>query len=205
MSTSRTNRKFARLSDTELSKFTGRTIAGLTGNADFPEPVVTTKELGTLKTTFDNAIIKADKGGNLATAQKNAARAAVLDALNKNASYVDINCNGELALLLSAGYEAASSNRAQTVLPAPQIIAVENAQSGELRARVKADPTAKSFQGRIRQASGSEFGPSISFKNSRSILFKGLTAGVTYVLELCAIGGSTGQSDWSNPVSKMAQ
>jgi hypothetical protein len=70
---------------------------------------------------------------------------------------------------------------------------------------VKADPTAKSFQGRIRQASGSEFGPSISFKNSRSILFKGLIAGVTYVMELCAIGGSTGQSDWSEPVSKMAQ
>ena len=44
-----------------------------------------------------------------------------------------------------------------------------------------------------------------AFKNSRSILFKGLTAGVTYVPELCAIGGSTGQSDWSEPASKMAQ
>jgi hypothetical protein len=39
----------------------------------------------------------------------------------------------------------------------------------------------------------------------REILFKGLTAGVTYVLELCVIGGSTGQSDWSDSVSKMAQ
>jgi hypothetical protein len=28
--------------------------------------------------------------------------AAVTDALNKNASYVDINCNGELPILLSA-------------------------------------------------------------------------------------------------------
>src|SRR5215218_3134839 len=54
---------------------------------------VTTAQLTTLKTTFDNAIIKANKGGTLATAQKNAARAAVVDALNKNGSYVDINCN----------------------------------------------------------------------------------------------------------------
>jgi len=89
------------------------------------------------------------------------------------------------------------------VLPAPQIIAVENGQSGELRARVKADPNSKSFLGRIKESTGSEFGPSISFKNSRSIIFKGLKAGVTYVMELCAVGGSTGQSDWSDPASGM--
>ena len=69
----------------------------------------------------------------------------------------------------------------------------------------KADPNSKSFVGRIKELGGSEFGPSISFKNSRSILFNGLTAGVTYVLELMAIGGSTGQSDWSDPATKMAE
>jgi len=57
----------------------------------------------------------------------------------------------------------------------------------------------------LRSARGREFGPSISSKNSRSIIFKGLTAGVTYVLELMAIGGSTGQSDWSEPTTKMAE
>jgi hypothetical protein len=50
-----------------------------------------------------------------------------------------------------------------------------------------------------------KFGPSISFKNSRSIIFGGLTAGLTYVLEVMAIGGSTGQSDWSDPATKMAE
>jgi hypothetical protein len=33
---------------------------------------------------------------------------------------------------------------------------------------------------------------------------KGLTAGVLYTLQLCAIGGSTGAGDWSDPVSHMA-
>jgi hypothetical protein len=46
--------------------------------------------------------------------------------------------------------------------------------------------------------------PTLSFQNSRAILFQGLSAGVTYVMQLCAIGGSTGKSDWSDPVSKMA-
>jgi hypothetical protein len=28
--------------------------------------------------------------------------------------------------------------------------------------------------------------------------------GTTYMIEFCALGGSTGQSPWSNPVSIMA-
>ena len=43
-----------------------------------------------------------------------------------------------------------------------------------------------------------------NFASSRAILFDGLKAGVTYVMQLCAIGGSTGQGDWNEPASKMA-
>lgn len=138
------------------------------------------------------------------TQAKNDARAALITALNKDASYVDIACNGDLTVLLSSGFKQVSTNRAQTVLPPLQIVTVDYGQTGQLRLRVKADPNARSYVGRIKQASGSEFGPSISFASSRAILFKGLTAGATYVMQLCAIGGRTGQSDWSEPVSKMA-
>jgi chitodextrinase len=31
----------------------------------------------------------------------------------------------------------------------------------------------------------------------------GLTPGTTYVFQVRAVGGSTGYSDWSNPVSRM--
>ncbi len=125
--------------------------------------------------------------------------------LNKNASYVDINCDDDLTILLSSGYEAVSTNRAQRILNPPQIIAVEARQSGELQARIRADRNAKSFVGRIKAANGSEFGPTISFANSRKIIFDGLSAGVNYVFELMAIGGSTGQSDWSTPGEGMAK
>ncbi len=69
---------------------------------------------------------------------------------------------------------------------------------------MKAQSNAKSYVGRIKEANGSEFGPNISFASSRVILFGGLKAGVTYVMQLCAIGGSNGQSDWSEPATKMA-
>jgi hypothetical protein len=136
---------------------------------------------------------------------KNAQRAVCADAVDKNASYVDINCNDDLTILLSSNYEAVSTNRAPSILGAPQILAVDNTQTGILKPRVKADANSRSFVGRIKEANGSEFGPNINFKSTKAIAFAGLKAGVQYVFELCAIGGSTGQSDWSDPGTGMAQ
>jgi hypothetical protein len=31
-----------------------------------------------------------------------------------------------------------------------------------------------------------------------------VTPGTTYTVQFCALGGSTGQSDWSDPVTRMA-
>ena len=160
--------------------------------------------LTTKKTLLDDAIIKADKGGTLATARRNVILAEVIVDLNKNASYVDINCNDEPPILLSSGYEAVSMNRAQRILNPPQIVAVEFPQDGQLKARIVPDANTKSFVGRIKPVDG-EYGPTISFASSRKILFDGLSSGVKYMFQLMAIGGSTGQSDWSEPGEGMAR
>jgi hypothetical protein len=49
-----------------------------------------------------------------------------------------------------------------------------------------------------------DWGPTQSFANSKSIVFKELTPGTLYVMRVRAIGGSTGQGDWSDPVSHRA-
>jgi hypothetical protein len=199
----KTSRKFGKQPDLEVSKQAGRNITGFTGNPDLSDPPVKPADLTVLKKTFDDAIIAADKGGALAHAKKEAARAALIDALNKNASYVDINCDEDMAILVSSGYEAASTNRSQSVLQPPSVVAAEYGQAGEVRLRVRGDAHRRAIQGRIK-AVGGEFGPVLTFRSSREILFRGLTAGTTYVMQLCGLGGSTGQSDWSNPVEKMA-
>jgi hypothetical protein len=45
--------------------------------------------------------------------------------------------------------------------------------------------------------------PAGLFTATRSLIIPGLTPGTTYVFQMRAIGGSTGYSDWSNPVSRM--
>ncbi len=41
------------------------------------------------------------------------------------------------------------------------------------------------------------------FTASQSITIAGLGPGTTHVFQVRAVGGSTGYSDWSNPVSRM--
>jgi hypothetical protein len=199
----RVSRYYVRLPDLDVSKFSGKVVNGLTSNEDLDNPPVTPVDLGKLKKAFDDAIVAADKGGTLATAKKDAARAALIDALNKDASYVDINCGEDIIILRSSGYEPVSTNRAQAVLNPPEIVGVDYGQAGEFRVRLTGDPNRKAIQGRIKPLGG-EFGPVISFRSAKQILFAGLTAGTTYVMQFCGLGGSTGKSDWSEPVSKMA-
>jgi hypothetical protein len=42
------------------------------------------------------------------------------------------------------------------------------------------------------------------FTQARRMVLTNLTPGTTYAVEVRAIGGSTGYSDWSDPVSHMA-
>ncbi len=138
------------------------------------------------------------------TAAKNASRATLQTALRKDALFVEIVAHGDENMILKAGFVPVSTNRTPETLKTPEIKAVEYGQSGEVKVRIKADRNARSFQGRYKEATAGEFGPVVSFASSRKILFAGLKAGVTYVFELCAVGGSTGQSDWTEPFTKMA-
>jgi hypothetical protein len=201
----RVSLRFLQLKDDAFGNFAGNVIDELDKNADvFKNLPVPAAELKPLHETYTKALQATIDRGIKDTAAKNSARAKLQDALRRDALYAEIVANGDLNVLLKSGFHPVSTNRAQQPVAIPQIVAVEHAQSGELKVRVKADRNARSFQGRIKEATGGEFGPVISFASSRKILFTGLTAGVTYVLELCAIGGSTGQSDWTDPTTKMA-
>jgi hypothetical protein len=195
--------QFAGLTDGNLIRFSGGVIVGVTEKAaQLPDIPFDGAALLALQEAFDQARGATVDAGSSATAAKNAARHGLVGALRKDALYVEIVANNDLAFLLSTGYQATSKNRAQSPLAQVEVKSVNNAQSGALKVRVKSQPNVRSFMGRVK-AAGSEYGPSISFASSRDILFQGLTAGLKYTLQLCAVGGSTGQSDWSDPVEKM--
>ena len=199
---------FTSMPDPSLDEFTETVINNLTGNTSFPALPVAVLVLQTLLDTFAAAIGDKAQGGTAATSAKNDARAALVDALRQDALYVQVTSNNNLTMLLTSGFQAANTNRAQTPLDQPVIGDLINGNSGELVVRMKPVANAHAYEARCAViGAGGSPGPWQSgglFTSTRNLTITGLTPGSTYTVEVRAIGGSTGYSDWSNAVTHMS-
>ncbi|HTD68505.1 MAG TPA: fibronectin type III domain-containing protein [Candidatus Limnocylindria bacterium] len=203
MPTYRTSLAFARLRDAQLNSFTENVVLKMTGNPAFPTPVVSLTALESARSTFANAISAAMQGSKQATAAKNAARETLLGMLRQQAAYVQSLAGEDLTKMLSSGFEAASTNRTQVALTKPVLLRVDNPQSTKLGVTVQPVPTARAYE--LRLSYGVSGWQAVGvFTYSRPILIENLTPGTTYSLQARAVGGVTGYSDWSDPVSHMA-
>ena len=193
---------FAKLADTELDNFAQGVIDAMTGNATYPTPPVTMAHLKTAKDDFTAKMAAAQTGGIADTAAKNNSRQALLGDLRRVATYVQMTCNDDPALLLSSGFQAQSTNRASTPLEQPQSLSIKNGGSGQLVATIDPVRNANMYEGRIK-IEGGDWLPSVFTGDSQHIEFNGLTPGLVYTAQVRALGGSTGQSDWSDPSTHM--
>jgi hypothetical protein len=195
---------FATYSDAELDELANNVVVSLTGNATFPAPPVPLPDLSALIATFHAAVLMALPGGQQHTAAKNAARTALLDALRKEANYVQTQANHSLDLLLTSGFYSNSTNRAQAPLDKPVITNVENLGTTKLLVRLPPVTNAKSYHLQTNTNGTGTWQDAGIYTQARRIVLGSLTPGTTYSIRIRAIGGSTGSSEWSNPVSLMA-
>ena len=194
---------FAELSDTELDNFAQSVINALTGNATYPTPPVTLADLKAAVDDFTAKMAAAQTGGVSATAAKNNSRDTLVGMLRKVATYVQLMCNDDPALLLTSGFQMQSTSRSSTPLEKPQGLNIKNGGAGQLVARVDPVKNANMYEGRAKAVNG-DWLPSVFTGDSRRITLSGLSPGTSYTIEVRALGGSTGQSDWSDPSSHMA-
>ena len=94
-----------------------------------------------------------------------------------------------------------STNRARHPLAAPAILSIANSGTAELTLRVKSAPNARTYEVQARTDSEPSFATKGLYSNTRAMRITGLTPGALYTFQVRAIGGSTGYSDWSDPVS----
>jgi len=194
---------FGELSDTELDNFAQGVIDALTGNATYPTPPVTLAILQTAVHDYTAKLAVAPNGSKADRAAKDNSRFALESMLRKVAAYVQMMCNDDPALLLTSGFKMQSTSRTSAPLEKPQGLSIKNGVAGQLVARIVPVKNANMYEGRIKTANG-DWQPSIFVGDSRRIPFPGLTPGTSYTIEVRALGGSTGQSDWSDPSSHMA-
>jgi hypothetical protein len=128
----------------------------------------------------------------------------VLDALRKEASYVQTIASHNLDVLLTSGFYANSTNRAQASLDAPTITEIGNLAATKLLVRLSPVLNAKSYNMQTTTDNGVTWVDAGIFTQARRIVLGNLIPGTTYGIRARAIGGNTGSSAWSNPVSLMA-
>jgi hypothetical protein len=194
---------FARLPDQELDNFAQTVIDSMTGNAAYPTPPVAIAALTTAKNDFTDKIAAASTGGPMDTAAKNSSRQALIGLLRQVANYVQGAMSNDLTKLLSSGFTNASTDRVSKPLDTPTNLVLDNDGTGALVASVKPVKNTSLYEGRIKGPTG-DWLPSVFTGDSKHIRFEGLTPGTSYTAQVRALGGSTGQSDWSDPSTHMS-
>jgi len=128
-------------------------------------------------------------------------RAELLAPMRANAAYVQSVASEDLHMLLSSGFQAVSTNRAQSPLAAPLIKKVNNDYPGMLVATIKMGRNTKSLE--VQYKNGADWQLLGTFPNGRSIVIGSLTSGQNYSVRARGVGGSTGYSVWSEPMTRM--
>jgi Fibronectin type III domain len=85
----------------------------------------------------------------------------------------------------------------------PVILDIENLASTQLLIRLQSILNAKSYQVQTAPAANGPWAGAGIYTQARRIVLPGLTPGTIYFVRVRAIGGSTGYSEWSMPVSLM--
>ena len=189
---------FAGLPDPGLDSFAEQVDDNLFGKPLFSLPPVLQPAFQAALADFTTKIGLAATGGPLATAAKNTARQVLIGMLRQNANYVEGACNNNLETLLSSGYLAATGERHSLPLEQPVGLILSNGDPGSLVGKVKPVKNTKMYEGRASIDGGVTWLPSVFTSDSQHIIFIGLTPGVEYTASVRALGGSTGQSPWSD-------
>ena len=198
---------FNRLTDHQIEELTGAVVSSMTGNKAFATPPVDLAALQVQVTDFTAAVAAAAQGGPRATSEKNKKRHALILQLRKLALYVEGSSNDDVTTVLSSGFKPVIHSRTQRALEKAVIAGIDSQNSGQLVMKVNAIHTAKSYEAQYASV-GTGGTPGTlqklgGFTNSRSMTITGLTPGMTYMVQVRAVGGTTRYGDWSDPVSHM--
>jgi hypothetical protein len=203
---------YKRLPVEAIPTFAGWIITCMSGNAAFAKPPISyvpavppdptdPLDMTTRVANLQTGIKNYEDGGQQAKTARDVALAAVIEGLDALGFYVQTVARFNLPLLLASGFQARSNNHAQSKLDTPVITSVTNDSPTELDVHVGAVANAYGYEVQILIAG---VWTSVKYsQQARTITLTALTTGTVYQVRVRALGGSTGQSDWSMPGSSI--
>jgi hypothetical protein len=201
----RINTGFTKGPDNDVCNVALDVSGALDGHPVFTTPPFTSAQLLALETTFSTDMSAARKLGTDRTLAKNISRQALVDALVHDALYCQGLARHDLNTLLTSGYEVVSNNRTPGPLDTPAINSIDNSVSGQLTVRGASVLNGRMYQLQYSLDNGATWtNAGTNYTSARRMLLAPTTPGKTYLIQICALGGSTGQSAWSNPLAAMS-
>ena len=195
---------FPRDPDDDVNHLTLDVEDSLLNHPVFNKLPVSLTDLETQRAAFEAAVTDARKGGTDRTRAKKAAKQVLTDSLVKIALYCQGEARHDLDTLLSSGFEVDSTNRTSGPLDTPSIKDIQNNVSGQLTVRGNGVLNGRVYLVQASTDGGKTYADMGKFNGSRLMVLTPTTPGTVYTVRFCALGGSTGQSAWSNPVALMA-
>jgi hypothetical protein len=196
---------FTTLSDNDLIAFIQAVIVCLTNNPAFTSLPVKLADFSALLAAFQTTVTNMGQNSNpQLTALRDEAREALLDAARKIGAYVQSVALNSLSTLLSSGFQNVPVQSPSSPLDTPTILAATNSGTTQVGLRLSPVANAKSYQIQFSTDNGKTWTLSGAYPQARRIVLANLVPGTTYLIQAQAIGGSTGQSNWSTPVSIMS-
>jgi hypothetical protein len=197
--------------DHDVEEIGGSVIGNIyigVGKNNFPTPPVDQATLQTGLTDFSAAIAATVQGGPLSTNAKNKKKHELVALLRKLGLYVQANCNEDVAILTSSGFQAAATTRIRGPLPKAAISAVQNGHTTQLLVTLDKMPKAAAVElYSAPVANGAVVGDWKlvgTFTSARRMPVNGLTPGTIYAFKARGVGGTTGYGDFSDPVTHMS-
>jgi hypothetical protein len=188
--------------DAKLLGKANQIIKAMTGNPNFPDSTPFLTPVQTATDEFKAAMIAAMDGGKTKNAIKKMKRKVLAAALKDLALYVQLNSKGDLAILLTSGYDARRKNTPVEAPGAPINFYVKNGEStGVMILSVKRHKNAWSyvFDYALVPESGDPYWTSVP--SGRTLILRNLTPGKQYMFR-AAIKGNRQELAYSQIVYK---
>jgi hypothetical protein len=194
---------FTTMPEDEVDTFAGGIITnlyGLVGAANYPAPPVTKVALIAGLKKYTDAQEAMVGGGEIETALKSEALRELIDLLRQDAGYVENEHGNVMSVLLSSGFNAASTNHAQQPLGQAMINKISHAGPGRLLVEAGVITNSHGFQGRYKPvgAADSAYVNAENLGADRKMTFIDLPRLTEITLGMRAIGGSEGYGQWSD-------
>jgi hypothetical protein len=179
---------FSKFSNSALTIQAQTIINSLTGNLEVPTPQPTIADLQAALDDLIEATTAAETGGKEQRVIRDQKRTALIDLLKQEAIYVTMIADGDVAIMLSAGFDVSKIPSPVGPLPKPQKFVVSSPQKGWLKLSLESIKGARNYQFEYRKTADAEWTVVPSTKTR--LVIQGLESAKEYTARVLPIGAS---------------